>query len=288
MIRSMTAFAGNETEINNLSLNCELRSVNHRYCDINFKLPEHLRFIEGDIRTLINSKLKRGKIECAINFKKRALGTPFTDINTPAIESLLTATRAIEQMMPSARSFSALEVLAFPGIQQEPEFNKEDLGRAVKTLVEQTIEKMVDVREREGEQLEVLIQDRCKLMQDLVAAAHKRMPIVLIHLREKLKLRIHELVSEPDFDRLEQELVILTQKLDVDEELDRLETHITEVLHVLKAKEPVGRRLDFIMQEMNREANTLGSKSADKEMTNIAIDLKVLIEQMREQIQNVE
>jgi uncharacterized protein (TIGR00255 family) len=147
---------------------------------------------------------------------------------------------------------------------------------------------LLEVREREGAQLGELIAERCLKMQEFVSSAGKRMPEVLLQLRSKLKDRITELVAEPDFDRLEQELVFLAQKLDISEELDRLETHITEVLRVLKQKDPVGRRLDFLMQELNREANTLGSKSADKEMTQISIELKVLIEQMREQIQNVE
>ncbi|MFA6164678.1 MAG: DUF1732 domain-containing protein, partial [Methylobacter sp.] len=141
---------------------------------------------------------------------------------------------------------------------------------------------------REGAQLKALVEERCVKMQGFVASAGKRMPEVLLQIRDKLKDRITELVAQPDFDRLEQELVLLAQKLDITEELDRLETHITEVLRVLNQKEPVGRRLDFLMQELNREANTLGSKSADKEMTQIAIELKVLIEQMREQIQNIE
>jgi uncharacterized protein (TIGR00255 family) len=147
---------------------------------------------------------------------------------------------------------------------------------------------MLETRAREGAQLSVLIAERCEKINQLVAAAHKRMPDVLSNIRSKLHARVVEMVAEPNFDRLEQELVLLAQKLDVDEELDRLETHVIEVLRALKQPEPTGRRLDFLMQEMNREANTLGSKSADREMTQISIDLKVLIEQMREQIQNIE
>jgi uncharacterized protein (TIGR00255 family) len=147
---------------------------------------------------------------------------------------------------------------------------------------------MLETRAREGAQLSLLIAERCEKINQLVAAAHKRMPEVLSNIRSKLHARVVEMVAEPNFDRLEQELVLLAQKLDVDEELDRLETHVIEVLRALKQPEPTGRRLDFLMQEMNREANTLGSKSADREMTQISIDLKVLIEQMREQIQNIE
>ena len=283
----MTAFAGNEAEISNLTLNCELRSVNHRYCDITLKLPDRLRFIEGPLRSVIAAKIKRGKFECVINFKKQAQIGQFA-VNMDAVKTLLATTQSIEREMPEVRPFSALEVLAFPGIQQEPEIDNEQLAQGLIDLVNRTLHQVLEVREREGEQLAALIQERCQKMQILVDSARKRMPEVLIHIREKLRVKIHDLVAEPDFDRLEQELVLLTQKLDVEEEVDRLETHIGEVLRVLGEKEPVGRRLDFLMQEMNREANTLGSKSADREMTGIAIDLKVLIEQMREQIQNIE
>lgn len=284
----MTAFAGNEAEIGNLTLSCELRTVNHRYCDITFKLPDRLRFIESDLRTLIAAKIKRGKVECIINCKKQAKEGQSLMINRDAVAALLAAANEIEQQMMAPLSFSALDVLAFPGVQQESDNDREQLKLGVSSLVDQTLNQLLEVREREGAQLGELIAERCLKMQEFVVAAGKRMPEVLAQLRIKLKDRITELVAEPDFDRLEQELVFLAQKLDISEELDRLETHIAEVLRVLKQKEPVGRRLDFLMQELNREANTLGSKSADKEMTQIAIELKVLIEQMREQIQNVE
>lgn len=285
MIRSMTAFAGDEAVIENLTVLCELRSVNHRYCDITVKLPERLRFAEAPIRSAIAAKIKRGKVECALNYKK--LPQNF-NVDLTAVEALLNAARTIEALMPEHRTFSALDILTYPGIQQEVGTDNAVLGQGITALVDRTLEQMLEVRNREGEQLASLIDERCQKMRELVIAARNRMPEVLTHLREKLKLRIHDLVIEPDFDRLEQELVFLTQKLDVEEELDRLETHVNEVRRTLKDQEPVGRRLDFLMQEMNREANTLGSKSADKEMTGIAIDLKVLIEQMREQIQNIE
>ena len=284
----MTAFAGNEAEIGNLTINCELRSVNHRYCDITLKLPDRLRFIEADLRSAIAAKISRGKVECSLNYKKQAKDGQSFIINTNAVAALLAATDAIEQQMSQALSFSALDVLAFPGIQQEPDIDKDQLNQGITALLNQTLDQLLETREREGAQLKALVEERCVKMQGFVASAGKRMPEVLLQIRDKLKDRITELVAQPDFDRLEQELVLLAQKLDITEELDRLETHITEVLRVLNQKEPVGRRLDFLMQELNREANTLGSKSADKEMTQIAIELKVLIEQMREQIQNIE
>jgi uncharacterized protein (TIGR00255 family) len=284
----MTAFAGNETEIGDLTLSCELRTVNHRYCDISLRLPDRLRFVEAELRTAIAAKISRGKVECSLSYKKQAkTGSSFT-INTDAVSALLAAANAIEEQMLAPLSFSALDVLAFPGIQQEPDLDKEQLNLGIATLVDQTLVQLLEAREREGAQLKLLIEERCAKMLGFVVAAGKRMPEVLLLIRNKLKDRITELVAEPDFDRLEQELVLLAQKLDITEELDRLETHITEVLRVLKQKDPIGRRLDFLMQELNREANTLGSKSADKEMTQIAIELKVLIEQMREQVQNIE
>ncbi len=284
----MTAFAGNETEIGDLTISCELRSVNHRYCDINFRLPDRLRFVEADLRSAIAAKINRGKVECSLSYKKQAKNGQCFIINTDAVTTLLAAASSIEQQMIGPLSFSALDVLAFPGIQQEPDIDKEELSLGIAGLVDQTLAELLEVREREGWQLKLLIEERCAKMLTFVVLAGKRMPEVLQLIRNKLKDRITELVAQPDFDRLEQELVLLAQKLDITEELDRLETHITEVLRVLQQKDPVGRRLDFLMQELNREANTLGSKSTDKEMTKIAIELKVLIEQMREQIQNIE
>jgi len=288
MIRSMTAYAGNEVSIGDITLNCELRSVNHRYCDITVKLPDHLRFIETDLRALLATKINRGKVECAISYKKQANNGQSFNVNLEAVAALLAATDQIEQQMQASLSFSALDILAFPNITQEPSIDKLILNEEVTQLVKTTLEKFLEVREREGAQLKVLIAERCIKIQSFSLLAAKRMPDVLLLIRNKLKDKIDELQVQPDFDRLEQELVFVAQKLDITEELDRLDTHIIEVLRVLQEKEPVGRRLDFLMQELNREANTLSSKSTDKEMTAIAIELKVLIEQMREQIQNIE
>jgi uncharacterized protein (TIGR00255 family) len=288
MIKSMTAYAGNEARIGDLTLNCELRSVNHRYCDITLKLPDHLRFLEADLRSIIAAKINRGKVECALSYKKLSQDDQNFHINIDAVKALLAATLLIEEQMQVSLSFSALDVLAFSGIQQEPVTDKTHLNEAITHLVKQTLAQFLQAREREGAQLQALLEERCLKMQGFVVLANKRIPEVLLLIRNKVTDKIVELVAQPDFDRLEQELVYLAQKLDITEELDRLNTHITEVVRVLKEKEPVGRRLDFLMQELNREANTLGSKSTDKEMTQIAIELKVLIEQMREQIQNIE
>jgi uncharacterized protein (TIGR00255 family) len=288
MIRSMTAFASSEAEINNLTLNCDLRAVNHRYCDIFIKLPEWLRSAEADIRAAIVSKLKRGKIECSLSCKNQHGQVRAFNVNMKAVQTILAATAEIEQQMQGALAFSALDVLAFPGVQQEPEINQELLMPGINKLISDTVKLVLEAREREGRQLELIVENRCLQMQEFVKAARVKMPEVLQNLRTKLTIRLTEITAQPDFDRLEQEMVFLVQKLDVDEELDRLDTHISEVLRVIQLDEPVGRKLDFLMQEMNREANTLGSKSADKEMTRISIELKVLIEKMREQIQNIE
>lgn len=284
----MTAFASAEIEADSLTINCELRSVNHRYCDVTLKLAERFRFAEAGIRPVITRALKRGKIECSLNYKKQLSQAKEVTVNTAAVTALLKATSQIDELMHKSSSFNALDVLKFPGIQQEPETNKDELLQAIKAVVTIAVNQLVAAREREGAQLAELVILRCNKISVLVTMANKRMPEVLEHIRNKTKERLAELVEDPDFDRLEQEMVFLTQKLDVAEELDRLDTHVKEVLSVLTRAEPIGRRLDFLMQEMHREANTLGSKSADKEMTQISIDLKVLIEQMREQIQNIE
>jgi uncharacterized protein (TIGR00255 family) len=287
MLKSMTAFAASEKEFMELTLSCELRSVNHRYLDISVKLPERLRFAEGAIRSLLTAKLSRGKVECLINYKKQATRQNFS-VDKEAVRTLLAATAEIEKQMTGALAFSALDILAFPGIQQETEYDKSGLGDAISGLTTLAAEQLSAARAREGEQLGQLIRERCEKMLGLTRAATERLPVVLNLQRQKLVDRITELKLQTDQDRLEQELVYLAQKLDISEELDRLDTHIKEVLRILEQSEPVGRRLDFLMQELNREANTLGSKSPDKELTQISIELKVLIEQIREQVQNIE
>ncbi|MDD1616764.1 MAG: hypothetical protein CG439_1909 [Methylococcaceae bacterium NSP1-2] len=288
MIKSMTAYACNEAEINNLTINCEIRSVNHRYCDVSLKLPDTLRFMETELRALLSAQIKRGKIECSINYKKPLNHGQGFVVNHDALAALLEATEQIEVHIITPQPFSALDVLAFPGILQEPSTDKNEINEGVTHLVKQTLAHLVVARAREGAQLKTLVEERCTKIQQFVAAASERTPIIMQLMRDKLKNKITELVAQPDFDRLEQELVFLAQKLDVSEELDRLETHIKEVVRVLHEEEPAGKRLDFLMQELNREANTLGSKSVDTQISQIAIELKVLIEQMREQIQNIE
>lgn len=288
MIKSMTAYACNEAEISNLTINCELRSVNHRYSDVSLKLPDVLRFMETDLRALLSAEIKRGKVECTINYKKATKSGQGFVVNHDALTALLAATEQIEVHIMTPQPFSALDVLAFPNILQEPNADKNELNEGVMKLVKQTLTHLLVARAREGAQLKMLVEERCTKINTFVATASERTPIVIQLTRDKLKNKITELVAQPDFDRLEQELVFLAQKLDVTEELDRLLTHTKEVVRVLHEEEPAGKRLDFLMQELNREANTLGSKSVDSQLSHIAIELKVLIEQMREQIQNIE
>ena len=288
MTRSMTAFASAEAQIGPLSVNCELRAVNHRYCDISCKLPERLRFLEGDIREVLQKKIARGKIELVLNYKRQKAAGPDFLVDMQAVAAVLEATDKIEEQMTSPGPYSALQILLMPGIQREPEVEPELLRKGIIDLCSKAAQELLEAREREGRQLQLLIEERCRHVLEQVKTAQQRMPEVLQRLRSKLHDRILDLIADPDMDRLEQEMIFLLQKLDVEEELDRLETHVAEVLHTLQQDQPVGRRLDFLMQEMNREANTLGSKSSDKEMTQIAIELKVLIEQMREQVQNIE
>ncbi len=238
MIKSMTAYASSESRFGDSTLNCELRSVNHRFSDITIKLPDQLRFVEADIRAIITEKINRGKVECTLSYKKQGKDGQNFNVNMDAVAALLAATDQIEEHMLAPLSFSALDVLAFPGIQQETITDKSDLNEAITHLVKQTLGQFIEVREREGAQLKVLIEERCKKMQSFIATADQRMPEVLVLIRNKLTDRITELVAQPDFDRLEQELVFLAQKLDISEELDRLDTHVTEVLRVLKDKDP--------------------------------------------------
>ena len=288
MIRSMTAFASGETCMAQMTIHCELRSVNHRYSDLTIKLPELFRFAESDIRSLLGQSLSRGKIECVLSYKKLIATTSSVQINTSVVQAIVSATEEIEGVMKESQLISALDILMFPGVQVEQVVPVDDLAPVLNHLVHDTLNDLVALRVREGAELASLLKQRCQQMQHFVALASERLPEVLQQIRQRMNRRLEELSVNPDSDRLEQEMVLITHKLDVAEELDRLTTHLKEVSHNLNQDKPVGRRLDFLMQELNREANTLGSKSGDKEMTHIAIELKVLIEQMREQVQNIE
>ncbi len=288
MIRSMTAFARKENQGEWGALQLELRSVNHRYLEVNPRLPEELRVLEPKLRERIAKRLGRGKVDCNVRYQPPQSGADGLNLNLELVKQLAHATREVDNILYNAAPVSALEIMRWPGVLENAGIDETALQTALLDLLDQALEEMNENREREGEKLKEIILQRCDAIETVVGQVRKRLPEILSALRKRLEERLAELKQELDPARLEQEMVLLTQKLDVDEEMDRLATHITEVRHVLKAKEPVGRRLDFLMQELNREANTLGSKSADSETTKASVELKVLIEQMREQIQNIE
>lgn len=288
MIRSMTAFANEKSEIDGWLISWEIRSVNHRFLDLSLRLPEGFRFLEPEIRASTAKILTRGKVEYTLLCKKNEMESTNLCINHRAIKQLLSSVDEIEGILTNPKAYSALEVLAWPGIVGESEPDGKQLSTHILKLLEVALQNLVSAREREGQQLAHLIKERCTLLKSQVLSARERVPVVLQSIREKILSRLAEISSSPDPDRLEQEMVYFAQKLDVDEELDRLDSHIDEIRKALKRQAPIGRRLDFLMQELNREANTLGSKSADTITTQISVEMKVLIEQMREQVQNIE
>lgn len=289
MIRSMTAFAGAESEILGGLFSWEVRSVNHRYLDVALRLPDAFRFLEPEARRRIGAAVKRGRVDCILSWKKTEEGEAAIRVNRALVAQLLAAAAEVEALSDRPLAgFNAFKVLQWPGALQETDVDREELTTRVLELLDEALQRMVASREKEGQHLTALIRDRSLKLKELAAAARARLPEVLQAVRTKIAARIVEVSANLDTDRLEQEMVYLAQKLDVAEELDRLDAHADEVLQTLAHQEPVGRRLDFLLQEMNREANTLASKSADAETTRASVDMKVLIEQMREQIQNVE
>ncbi len=288
MIRSMTAFAREEQHGDWGSISLEIRSVNSRYLEINPRLPEEMRAFETKLRSTISSKLSRGKVDCTLRYKSPDLSNGSLKINEKFAKELAHATRELDAIIYNPSPISTLELLKWPGVIEPQTTDQEQLNAALEEILTTALDTLNRNREREGEKLKEIIEQRIETMAEVVATVEKRLPEVLQRSRERLQSRLAELTQEVNHDRLEQEMVILAQRLDVDEELDRLKTHMTEIRRVLQQSKPVGRRLDFLMQELNREANTLGSKSGDIETTQSSVDLKVLIEQMREQIQNIE
>ena len=288
MIRSMTSFARCEAQGEWGSMQLELRSVNHRYLELNLRLPEELRVLETKIRERINKRLGRGKVDCNVRFQPPAEMPGEITINEALVKKLAHASREVDALLYNPSPVSSLEVMQWPGVLQAPGLDEGQLRSEALILLDCAIDEMGLHRGREGESLKAIILKRCDAAEEGVSAVKARLPEVLTGVRNRLQERLEELKAELDEGRLEQEMVIAAQKLDVDEEMDRLATHISEVRSVLESDKPVGRRLDFLMQELNREANTLGSKSADTETTKASVELKVLIEQMREQVQNIE
>ena len=288
MIHSMTAFARESASTTQGTLTVELRSVNHRYLDCSFKLPDILRPLEPQLREQASAGLARGKLDCLIRVQSHAARGGDWHIDKQQLERLLAAASDIQAQLAEYRPLTALEILQFPGICSTEDHSEEALQKTAAALFARTLEDLRSARQREGEKLAQLVRDRLEQVEREVASTRKSLPILIQQQRQKVITRIEELEVEVDQGRLEQELVYLAQKADVDEELDRLEAHIVEVRRTLEKGGPCGRRLDFLMQEFNREANTLSSKSTASNTTRSAVELKVLIEQMREQIQNIE
>ncbi len=289
MIRSMTAFARQQIQTEWGTLTWEIRSVNHRYLEPAIRLPDCLRSLETSVREALKKQLSRGKVDCNLRFQRNESSNTGIEVNQPLAKQLIAASQQINTLLKNnANPVRAMEILNWPGIVQNTEIDTKPLQTVAIKLLEATLSELRESREREGEKLQTLIRQRCDATENWTAQIKTCLPRVLETIRQTLSNRLNELKSEIDSLRLEQELVLLAQKLDVDEELDRLAAHIVEVQRVLTLDEPVGRRLDFLMQELNREVNTIASKSASAEITRTSVELKVLIEQMREQVQNIE
>ena len=285
MVASMTAFARLEDSGEWGHAVWEIRTVNHRYLDISIRLPEELRALETSVREQVSIKLKRGKVECNLRYDAdSAVGD--ISINAGLAEKIIHAASGLPT--EEAAPINPLDVLRWPGVIDKYSPDLERLSNPVISLLDKALVNILHNRHREGEQIEQMITKRCDLSLHQLRQIRDKVPEIIAIMRERHLARVQELGIELDNGRLEQEIALLSQKLDVAEELDRMETHINEVKRILTGTEPIGRRLDFLMQEMNREANTLGSKSAHIDTSNASIELKVLIEQMREQIQNIE
>ncbi|MGA4323022.1 YicC/YloC family endoribonuclease [Ectopseudomonas hydrolytica] len=287
MVHSMTAFARNEQATAHGTLSWELRSVNHRYLEPHLRLPEAFRDLEGAAREALRQGLSRGKVECTLRFAEETAGKPL-QVDSERARQLIAAAEQVAALIQQPAPLNPLEVLAWPGVLVADSADPQALNAAALKLFDQALGELKAGRAREGAELAKLLNDRLDAILDEVAALRELVPQMLAGQRQKIETRFAEMQAELDPQRLEQELVLLAQKSDVAEELDRLSTHVSEVRRVLKAGGAAGRRLDFLMQELNREANTLGSKAFDPRSTQAAVNLKVLIEQMREQVQNIE
>jgi uncharacterized protein (TIGR00255 family) len=283
----MTAFTRQETQASWGSLVWEIRSVNHRYLEPHLRLPDSLRELEGSLREKLRKSLSRGKVECTLRFVPETQQQNLS-VDRDYAAQLIAASEDVRQLMSDSQPLSPLEVLRWPGVLRESELDMAAVKLAALGLFDQALTDLAQGRQREGADLASLVEQRLEAIDRVVVEVRKRLPQILQAQRDNLRTRLSELLTEVDETRIEQEIALLAQKADVDEELDRLNTHVQEVRRVLKQKDPIGRRLDFLMQELNREANTLSSKSVVTDTTQCAVELKVLIEQMREQIQNIE
>lgn len=288
MIYSMTGYAVVTKEVPHGSLNLELRSVNNRYLDIQFRLPDELRLLETTMRELLTARVNRGKIDCRLNFSRLAGAEDPQHINSNLLQKLLELDRTIRVALPDARGLEVADILRWPGILGADSLPAQDLCGPCIELLHIALDEFAAARAREGAKLKAILLERLGKMRRLTAEVSPRIPALLVAFQEKVKSRLSEALINHDDDRIRQELSLFASKIDVDEELSRLQTHLDEVERVLCSGGAIGKRLDFLMQELNREANTIGSKSMDAEVSRISMELKVLIEQMREQVQNIE
>ncbi|MBT8420916.1 MAG: YicC family protein [Gammaproteobacteria bacterium] len=298
MIYSMTAFARRENQGKWGEIAWEFRSVNHRYLDIAVRLPEDLRSLEPIVRERVRDRISRGKVECLLRYRAPARQETALGINYDLARQLVGAVKEIAELWPNEGTISPLDILNWPGIVETPVPDPDAIGEPMLNVLDEALTELIGMRSREGEKLTALIRSRCTEISAIVSAVRERLPAILAMQRTRLINKLSEIKAELNPDRLEQELVIFAQKSDVAEELDRLDTHLAEVEHALtggnssgktpRGKNPIGRRLDFLMQEMHREANTLSAKSVDKTVSSASVELRVLIEQMREQVQNIE
>ena len=288
MLKSMTAFARVDENNSMGNLVWEVRSINHRYLEVSFRLIEELRSAEFELRKIVQNMVSRGKVDCTFRIKATATSDVDLSINEKLLDRLLEQSQILREKMPEISAPNPVELLSWPGVTEQIQLDQAELMKTTKQLFEQAIQAMIENRKVEGDRMRQLIATRSDQLKVLVNTVRERRPEVMNAIRTKLISRIEELKVDVDTNRFEQELVMIAQKLDVDEELDRLDSHLQELDSVINKDQPVGRRLDFLMQELNREANTLSSKSSDIVTTQAAVDMKVNIEQMREQVQNIE
>jgi uncharacterized protein (TIGR00255 family) len=288
MTSSMTAFARQQSEHDWGTLICEIRSVNHRYLEASFRLPDSLRHLEGALRDLLRNALQRGKVEVQLKWIPNTSAMPHLSLNQDLLNQLQKATESIASRFPNSGPVSPLDILRWPGLVAEAEQDTKIIDEKTLTLFNATLQALQQQRKREGNQLRTLIEDRLKQVSTIVDGIRQDMPGILTAQADRIKAQFADLQLQVEPSRLEQEIVLITQKADIHEEVDRLDTHVKEVLHTLAQGGAIGRRLDFLMQEFNREANTICSKAIVTSTTFGAVELKVLIEQMREQIQNIE
>ena len=288
MVQSMTGFAVQTRDLGSVSLHLELRSVNSRYLDLGFRIVDDLRAAEPAIRERISARLGRGKVECRLNLQAGHAAPRSMALNAALLDQLAEAQNSLRSRFVDAAALSVNELLRWPGMLADDSLGFDEMLPAIVALTNAALDDLVATRGREGEKLADMIRERLARMRELVAIATPRMPAVVVEYQERLTAKLRDAVASLDEDRIRQEVALYAQRIDVDEELTRLNTHLDEVERILKAGGAAGKRLDFLMQELNREANTLASKSPATDITGIAMEMKVLIEQMREQVQNLE